>query len=227
MDSIIKLENINKIYNKGKSNAVFALKELSLEIERGDMLAICGTSGAGKSTLLNIIGCVDNPTDGKYFLEGEDISEASPKMLAKLRNARFGYVFQEYALINNRTVFDNVMVPLIFGNTRSFDIASRIKKTLEWLGISELRKSIVNELSGGQRQRVAIARALVNEPEIILADEPTGALDSKTGGDIMECLSEVNAAGKTVLIVTHSEKIAAQCKNRVDIEDGVLFTSPQ
>ncbi|NLA73734.1 MAG: ABC transporter ATP-binding protein [Clostridiales bacterium] len=222
MNSIIKLRHINKIYNEGKENSVFALKDLSFEAVKGDMIAICGTSGAGKSTLLNIIGCVDSPTDGKYYLEGEDISGASPKALAKLRNAKFGYIFQEYALINNRTVFDNVLIPLVFSKKYKYDTASRVKETLERLGIAKLRKSMVNELSGGQRQRVAIARALINEPDIILADEPTGALDSKTGTDIIECLKEVNDTGKTVLIVTHSERIASYCKKRINIEDGVL-----
>lgn len=225
MSAIIKLEQAEKIYNKGKSNMTHALRGVDLEINKGEMIAICGTSGAGKSTLLNIIGCVDTPTKGRYFLEGKDVSGATPKELAKLRNRRFGYVFQEYALINTRTVFDNVSIPLIFGNIRKRDIASRVEGTLELLGISELKKSVVNELSGGQRQRVAIARALVNDPEIILADEPTGALDTKTGSGILKCLGEINDAGRTVLLVTHDEKIAARCKRRIDIEDGILVGS--
>ncbi|MGI6744763.1 MAG: ABC transporter ATP-binding protein [Acutalibacteraceae bacterium] len=223
MSTVINLENLEKCYNKGKRNEVTALSGVNLEISEGEMIAVCGTSGSGKSTLLNIIGCVDTPTSGKYYLFGEDVSAASQKKLAALRNKCFGYVFQEYILLGNRSVYDNVSIPLAFSDVPSSRFSPIINEMLKKLGIYDVRKFSANALSGGQRQRIAIARALVNDPAIILADEPTGALDIKTGDMIMDCLCDINKSGKTVLVVTHDSKIAARCQRIITIEDGRLL----
>ena len=222
MDNIIEFINLGKVYNQNKPNEVHALKNVSLKIKFGEMCAICGTSGAGKTTLLNIIGCLDSPTDGKYILQGEDVAKFGDRKLAALRNKCFGYVLQDYGLIENRTIYENVKVPLVFSNVKSKDFRAKIWHSLKTVGLESLEKRSVSELSGGQAQRVAIARALVNSPDTLLADEPTGALDTAIGSSIMDYFQKINEMGTTVIIVTHNEKIAARCQRIIHIENGEI-----
>lgn len=220
--SILTLKNIGKIYNPGKANSCEALRGVDLDIERGDLIAVIGESGSGKSTLLHILGCLDQPTSGEMSFGGKRVNFKSAKKLAAYRNGRIGFVLQDFGLILNETAVENVCVPLLFSKTPFTKMKSRAKKALDTLNIGKLANKRVNQLSGGQKQRVAIARALVNDPEIILADEPTGALDSKTSSEIMNTLLELNERGKTVIIVTHDPKIAARCRRVVTITDGAL-----
>lgn len=220
--SILTLRNIGKIYNQGKANSCEALRGVDLEIERGELIAIIGESGSGKSTLLHILGCLDHPTSGEMRFCGERVSFKSAKKLAAYRNERIGFVLQDFGLILNETALENVCVPLLFSRTPFTKVKTRAKRALDALNIGKLANKRCNQLSGGQKQRVAIARALVNDPEIILADEPTGALDSKTSSEIVSTLLELNAAGKTVIIVTHDPKLAARCGRVVSIADGVV-----
>lgn len=222
MNDIICLENITKIYSYGKQNAFIALNNVSLELKSGEMCAICGTSGAGKTTLLNIIGLADTATQGQYRLNGEIIKSYSDKKLANLRNQYFGYVLQDYGLVSDETVYENVIIPLIFSKTKCKDYKTKAQKALEKVGIAELSSKNVNKLSGGQKQRVAIARALINEPTIILADEPTGALDEKTGQEIIQCFRDICNLGKTIVIVTHDRNIATRCDRIIEISDGKI-----
>ena len=191
MNTVISLKNITKTYAYGKPNEFTALNDVSLDLGLGEMCAICGTSGAGKTTLLNIIGLVDTATKGEYSLNGEIISSYSDKQLAHLRNQYFGYVLQDYGLISNETVYENVIIPLIFSKTKRKDYKSKAQKVLNNIGIAELSNKKIDTLSGGQKQRVAIARALINNPTVILADEPTGALDEKTGKEIINCCRDI------------------------------------
>ena len=220
--SILKLKNIGKIYNKGKQNACEALKGVDLSIERGDLIAIIGESGSGKSTLMHILGCLDEPTSGELLFDGKRVNFKSTKKLADYRNKKIGFVLQDFGLILNETALENVCVPLLFSNTSISKMRMRARSSLTLMGIGKLSGKRVNQLSGGQKQRVAIARALVNDPEIILADEPTGALDSKTSAEIVDVLLDLNAKGKTVIIVTHDPKIAKLCRRIVTISDGCL-----
>lgn len=220
--SIIKLENIGKIYNPSKVNSCEALRGVDLEIERGDLIAVIGESGSGKSTLLHILGCLDSPTSGEMSFGGKRVSFKSTKRLAAYRNEKIGFVLQDFGLILNETALENVCVTLLFSKTPFVKMKSRAKNALDALNIGNLANKRVSQPSGGQKQRVAIARALVNDPEIILADEPTGALDSKTSSEIVNTLLELNDSGKTVIIVTHDPKIAARCGRVVTIADGEL-----
>lgn len=220
--SILTLKNIGKIYNPGKSNSCEALRGAELEIERGDLVAIVGESGSGKSTLLHILGCLDAPTSGEMYFGGRRVNFKSTKRLADYRNKKIGFVLQDFGLILNETALENVCVPLLFSKTPFAKMKSRAKRALDMLNIGKLAGKRCNQLSGGQKQRVAIARALVNDPEIILADEPTGALDSKTSAEIVNTLLELNEKGKTVIIVTHDPKIAARCRRVITITDGNL-----
>lgn len=222
MSIIISLKNITKIYSYGKPNAFTALHNVSLDLNAGEMCAVCGTSGAGKTTLLNIVGLADIPTEGEYMLNGEIIKNFSDKKLASLRNRYFGYVLQDYGLISDETVYDNVIIPLIFSKTRRKDYKSKAQKVLNDVGIAELSSKKIDTLSGGEKQRVAIARALINEPTVILADEPTGALDEKTGKEIIRCFRDICNLGKTVVIITHDRDIANMCDRIIEISDGVL-----
>lgn len=220
--SIIVLENINKIYGKGE-NQNKALKDVNLTIEKGEFVAIVGTSGSGKSTLLNILGCLDRPTSGKYFLEGEDVINLSDKKIGKVRNEKIGFVFQDFNLINEKSILDNVIVPLKF--SRKFK-GSKKKKALEMLkniGLEGHEKKKPCALSGGEMQRVAIVRALINEPDIILADEPTGSLDKRNGNIVMDLFEEINNQGKTVIIITHDYDIASRCKRILNVDDGKIY----
>lgn len=220
---IIKIENLHKIYNENKPNAVHALRGINMEIEEGETVAIMGISGSGKSTLLHIIGCMDKATDGKYYLNGEDISGLNGKELAKIRNNEIGFVLQDYGLIENESVFQNVKLPLMFSEKYQYSkINARVKEVLGLFGIDEFYKKKVRDLSGGQKQRVAIARAVVNEPKIILADEPTSALDSATSEEILGVFDELHNMGKTVIMVTHDKRVADRMQRIVYIKDGII-----
>ena len=223
MNTVISLKNITKTYAYGKPNEFTALNDVSLDLGLGEMCAICGTSGAGKTTLLNIIGLVDTATKGEYSLNGEIISSYSDKQLAHLRNQYFGYILQDYGLISNETVYENVIIPLIFSKTKRKDYKSKAQKVLNNIGIAELSNKKIDTLSGGQKQRVAIARALINNPTVMLADEPTGALDEKTGKEIINCFRDICNSGKTVVIVTHDMNVAHQCDRIIEISDGVII----
>ena len=219
---MLKLTNIIKKYNEGKPNEVEALRGVDLTVEKGEMIAIMGPSGSGKSTLLNIIGCMDTLTSGSYLCDGEEVASLSQKKLANLRNKKFGFVLQDFGLLADRSVEENVMVPLLFSKESLKSSTKRIKPILENLGIADLAKRRANQLSGGQAQRVAIARALVNEPDVILADEPTGALDTHTSEDVVNIFKKLNESGKTIIIVTHNPEVAKACDKTYIIRDGLI-----
>lgn len=220
---MLKIENLTKTYNYKKSNAFTALKDVSLEVADGEMLAIIGKSGAGKSTLLHIIGCIDKFEKGSYTIDGTDVHSLSDNKLAKIRNEKVGIVMQDFALIDEYSVIENVMIPLNFSKKKLGKPKELAMKALERVGIADLAKKPVSKLSGGQKQRVAIARAIVNDPSFILADEPTGALDTKTSSEIMELFTELNKSGKTVIIITHDLTVADKCKRKVEISDGRII----
>ncbi|MGL4848581.1 MAG: ABC transporter ATP-binding protein [Clostridium sp.] len=219
--SIIKLENIVKIYGKGEG-VVYGLNKVDLEIEKGELIAIMGPSGSGKSTLLNILGCLDKPTSGEYFLDGSNIKELKGDKLAEVRSNNIGFIFQSFNLLNEKNVIDNILVPLKFSNKKIKNKKEKVKELLQTLGLTGLEKKKINLLSGGQKQRVAIVRALINDPDIILADEPTGALDKKNGEEVMKILTELAKKGITVIIVTHDLKIGQQCERIIKILDGKI-----
>lgn len=220
--SLLKLENVGKIYNKGKQNACKALDGVDLEIDKGDLTAIIGESGSGKSTLLHILGCLDKPTSGNIYFNNIKLNCNNARKLAAYRNREIGFVMQDFGLLLSETALENVCVPLLFAGVPLPKMKKRARAALELLGIGKLAGKRVDQLSGGQKQRVAIARALVNDPEMILADEPTGALDSKTSAEIVGVLLELNKKGKTVIIVTHDLKIAKLCRRIITITDGQL-----
>ena len=201
---------------------VFALRGVSLKIKRNEYVAIMGPSGSGKSTLMNIIGCLDTPTAGKYIFEGEDVSELTDNELAEIRNKKIGFVFQTFNLLARATALKNVELPLIYAGLHRHERLEKARKALEDVGLLDRITHKPNELSGGQRQRVAIARALVTNPSIILADEPTGNLDSKTGEDIMKLFAELWRKGNTIILVTHEEEIARHAHRIIRIRDGLI-----
>lgn len=220
---MIQIENLVKIYNKGKGNEFIALKGIGLTIEAGEMVAIIGKSGAGKSTLLHILAAIDSYDKGTYLVNDVSVGDLKEKERAAFRNREIGIVMQDYALIDEYTVEENVQVPLIFGKVKGSKVrAEKIAIALKSVGLDELASKPVRQLSGGQKQRVAIARALVNNPSFLLADEPTGALDSKTSGEIMDVLEKLNKEGKTVIIVTHDMEVAARCGRIIEISDGEI-----
>ena len=220
---MIEIKNLVKIYNKGKTNEFCALKGIDLSIEEGEMVAIIGKSGAGKSTLLHILAAIDSYDKGSYLVDGVSVGDLKEKDRARFRNQKIGIVMQDYALIDEYTIEENVQIPLIFGKVKGNDVRrEKIMTALENVGLAELAKKPVLQLSGGQKQRVAIARALVNNPTFLLADEPTGALDSKTSGEIMDVFEKVNHGGKTVIIVTHDMEVAARCGRVIEISDGEI-----
>ena len=220
---MIEIKNLVKIYNKGKTNEFCALKGIDLSIEEGEMVAIIGKSGAGKSTLLHILAAIDSYDKGSYLGDGVSVGELKEKDRARFRNQKIGIVMQDYALIDEYTIEENVQIPLIFGKVKGNDVRrEKIMTALENVGLAELAKKPVRQLSGGQKQRVAIARALVNNPTFLLADEPTGALDSKTSGEIMDVFEKLNQGGKTVIIVTHDMEVAARCGRVIEISDGEI-----
>ena len=218
----IILKNINKKYGKDESE-FYALRNISLNINNGEMVAIMGTSGSGKSTLLNIIGCIDIVTSGEYYLDGENVSFLDSKDLAKIRNSKIGFVFQYFALLNDYTIFENIELPLIKAKIKKKERIIIIEEYLKKFNIINQKNKRPKELSGGQQQRVAIARALVTNPDYILADEPTGALDKQTSESIMEILREINKQGKTIIIVTHDKDVAKNCDRIINIEDGQIM----
>ena len=220
---MIELKNIHKTYNRGMLNEVKALRGVNLKVEQGESLAVMGVSGSGKSTLLHIIGCLDTPTKGEYLLDGKEVSRLGNVELSRIRNRSIGFVLQDYGLVMNDNVFNNVVVPLIFNKEiRSKDRNSLVLNALEAMNIGSYMKTKVGQLSGGQRQRVAIARAIVNDPDIILADEPTAALDSATANEIMNVLQELNDRGKTIVLVTHDVNMANKMRRIVHIADGII-----
>ena len=199
------------------------LKGIDLSIEEGEMVAIIGKSGAGKSTLLHILAAIDSYDKGSYLVDGVSVGDLKEKDRARFRNQKMGIVMQDYALIDEYTIEENVQIPLIFGKVKGNDVRrEKIMTALENVGLAELAKKPVRQLSGGQKQRVAIARALVNNPTFLLADEPTGALDSKTSGEIMDVFEKLNQGGKTVIIVTHDMEVAARCGRVIEISDGEI-----
>ena len=220
-NQLIKLTNINKSYRNGDQE-LRVLKDVDLEVEEGEFLAIMGPSGSGKSTLMNIIGLLDRSSSGNYWLEGEEVSQLSEKKLASVRNDQIGFVFQQFFLLSKLNALQNVELPLIYAGVPSVKRKKLAKQYLEKVELAERMTHLPSELSGGQKQRVAIARALVNTPAIILADEPTGALDTKTGQQIMELLIELNNEGKTIIMVTHEPEIAAYAKRTIVLRDGVI-----
>jgi putative ABC transport system ATP-binding protein len=214
---VIEAESIVKTYTMG-SDTIRALDGVSVKIEKGEMVAIAGASGSGKSTLMHILGCLDRPDSGKYLLAGEDVSRLSKNHLAAIRNKRIGFVFQTFNLLPRISSLENVELPLLYaGESEAKDHA---KAALEKVGLGDRVKHKPNQLSGGQRQRVAVARALVTDPDIILADEPTGNLDSRTGEEIMKLFEELNAEGRTIVVVTHETHIARYCKRQIYLKDG-------
>ena len=220
---MIEIKNLVKIYNKGKTNEFCALKGIDLSIEEGEMVAIIGKSGAGKSTLLHILAAIDSYDKGSYLVDGVSVGDLKEKERARFRNQKMGIVMQDYALIDEYTIEENVQIPLIFGKVKGNDVRrEKIMTALENVGLAELAKKPVRQLSGGQKQRVAIARALVNNTTFLLADEPTGALDSKTSGEIMDVFEKLNQGGKTVINVTHDMEVAARCGRVIEISDGEI-----
>lgn len=218
---MICLQGISKCYPTADGQ-FYALKDVDLQIAKGESVAIRGRSGAGKSTLLHILGCLDTYSEGKYLLDGKDISDKSLAEAAKLRNRYFGFVLQDFSLINRESALYNVMSPMFFNNTPIREMRARAMAALEAMGIADQAKKNVLAMSGGQRQRVAIARAIVGDPPILLADEPTGSLDSATEEEIMRLLYDLNQKGKTLLIVTHDDSVAAYCGRTVTISDGKI-----
>jgi len=221
MAKIIQIEQLTKIYHLGKVK-VEALRGVSFEINTGDFVSIMGPSGSGKSTLMHIIGCLDYPTGGKYFLSGQDVNKLNDDQLALFRNQKIGFVFQEFNLLPKATILRNVELPLTYNNTHSKNKKQLAVQALEEVGLGDRLKHRPNEISGGQKQRVAIARALVNHPSIILADEPTGNLDSKTGQDIMKMIDKLHDEGNTIILVTHEAEIARYGKRIIHLKDGVI-----
>ena len=221
-DDVIRIEKINKIYHMGEMD-LHVLKSVTVAVKRGEMVAIMGASGSGKTTLMNIIGCMDRPTDGTYTLDGEEIAKATPDRLAYIRNKKFGFVFQSFNLLTRTTALENVELPLLYWNKiAAKDRESRAMGSLTRVGLADRVKHHPSQLSGGQQQRVAIARALVNEPQILLADEPTGNLDSKSEKEVMGIFHELHKSGLTVILVTHNQEIADHAQRTIRIRDGII-----
>lgn len=217
----IELKGIEKHYSIG-DETVKALDSLSLNIEKGEFIAIVGPSGSGKSTLMNILGCLDTPTSGSYFLDGESVENTKENDLSTIRNQKIGFIFQNFNLLTKLTAIENVELPLIYRGIKATERKRISMKSLEKVGLGERINHLPSKLSGGQQQRVAIARALAGNPPILLADEPTGALDSKTSKEIMKLLKELNAKGHTIIIITHDLEVAAEATRIVQIKDGKL-----
>jgi len=218
---IIKTENLTKDYETG-TQVVNALKGINLSVEKGEFLSIMGPSGSGKTTLMNIIGCLDSPTNGSYYLNNKSVSKLDDDELAKIRNEEIGFVFQSFHLLARNTAFDNVMLPLKYAGVSKEEATKRSNNVLDLVGLSSRSKHTPAELSGGQQQRVAIARALVNKPSILFADEPTGNLDSKTGQDVMKIFKDLNKNGQTIILITHEDSIAKQSNRIITIMDGLI-----
>ncbi len=222
-EKVIKINDIAKHYQVG-TQLVKALRTISLEIDKNEYVALMGPSGSGKSTLMNILGCLDTPTNGEYFLAGKDVSKMDDNALADIRNREIGFVFQTFNLLPRSTALENVMLPLIYAGYSKSERMTMAKNTLDNVHLADRMDHKPNELSGGQRQRVAVARALVNKPAIILADEPTGNLDSKTSIEIMALFEEIHNQGNTVIVVTHEEDIAKHAHRIIRLKDGEVFS---
>ncbi|CAM2394787.1 ABC transporter ATP-binding protein [Fusobacterium watanabei] len=219
---IITVDNINKTYKNG-SLELQVLKNISFKVDKGEFLAIMGSSGSGKSTMMNILGCLDNQYEGRYILDGIDISKSTENELSEIRNKKIGFIFQSFNLLPRLTALENVELPLVYSSIPKEKRHKRANELLEMVGLKDRTHHRPNELSGGQRQRVAIARALVNNPSIILADEPTGNLDSKSEGEIIEILQKLNKMGKTIVIVTHEPSIGKIAERKIVFKDGEII----
>ncbi len=220
-NSLIKISNIKRDFVLG-NEIVYVLKGINLEINKGEYVALMGPSGSGKSTLMNLLGCLDTPTSGSYILNGKDVSKMKDDELAEIRNKEIGFVFQTFNLLPRTTALDNVALPMIYAGHSKSERNTRATEVLTQVNLADRMDHQPNQLSGGQRQRVAIARALVNKPSIILADEPTGNLDSKTSVEIMNLFNEIHANGNTVILVTHEEEIAAYAHRIIRLRDGLI-----
>lgn len=220
--SIIKINSIMKSYQLG-GETVHALNNVSLEIQEGEFLAIIGPSGSGKSTLMNMLGCLDRPDSGTYMLDGNEIGKMNDNQLASIRNQKIGFIFQNFNLLGKLTALENVELPLLYAGVPTKERKERSIESLRKVGLIERAEHLPSQLSGGQQQRVAIARALAGKPSILLADEPTGALDSKTSKEILQLMKELNELGHTIILITHDLEIAKQAKRMVSIQDGQLF----
>ena len=218
-EEILRMENITKAYELGEEEFL-ALRGVDLVVDRGEFLAVLGPSGSGKSTLMNIIGCLDVPTSGEYYLSGKLIANESEKELARIRSKEIGFIFQSFQLLQRQTAYENVELPLIYANMPEHKRKERVEEMLEKVGLADKMYNLPNQLSGGQQQRVAIARAIATNPTILLADEPTGALDQKTGHQVMELFHELNNEGRTIIMITHDAKIASHAGRIVRILDG-------
>ena len=225
MSAVVQLDEIHKIYDSGEV-PVHAVRGVSLTIQRGEFVAVMGASGSGKSTLMNLLGCLDRPSKGRYLLDGTDVAGLDRNQLADLRNQKLGFVFQGFNLLSRTTARENVELPMLYGRRHfsSREIHQRALKSLDLVGLSQRADHFPNQLSGGQQQRVAIARALINEPQVLLADEPTGNLDSKTSVEIMGVFQKLNEQGITIIMVTHELDIARYCKRNLIMRDGRLVS---
>jgi putative ABC transport system ATP-binding protein len=219
---MLRLEKIGKSYKLGEV-AVPILRDINLTILRGDYTAITGASGSGKSTLMNILGCLEAPSEGHYFFDGRDVTSLSDDERSDLRNVRIGFVFQQFNLLSRLSALENVMLPMVYAGHPRRERRARARRMLEQVGLGDRLQHLPSQLSGGQQQRVAIARALVNQPELVLADEPTGALDSRTGREVMELIAKLHGEGITIVLVTHDASIAERSQRIVRIEDGRIL----
>ncbi len=221
MSKVIEMRNITRDFPLGHE-IIKVLKGIDLNVDRGEYVALMGPSGSGKSTLMNLLGCLDTPTSGSYVLNGKDVSKMSDNELAEIRNKEIGFVFQTFNLMPRTTALENVALPMVYAGASKSERTERAKEVLTNVGLADRMDHKPNQLSGGQRQRVAVGRALVNRPSIILADEPTGNLDSKTSAEIMGLINEIHAAGNTVIVVTHEEEIAAHAHRIIRLRDGMI-----
>lgn len=220
---MIEVKNLSKIYTMGKEK-VYALDNISINIKDGEFAAIVGPSGSGKSTLMNILGCLDVPTEGSYILDGKPVESLNDDQLAEIRNEKIGFIFQRYNLLTKLNVYENVEIPLIYLGLSSSERKQRIADALEQVGLSNRVHHKPTELSGGQQQRVSIARALATNPSLIMADEPTGALDSKTGKEVLALLQDLHKTGRTIVLITHDLSIAEKAERRIQIKDGHIIS---
>ncbi len=226
MDNLIVTENLVKIYTLGDYE-INALRGINLTIKSGEFVAIMGPSGSGKSTLMHILGCLDKPTSGKYILDGQDMSSLDRNSLAQIRNHKIGFVFQAFNLLSRTTAIENVELPLLYDGSSAKENVAKAKQALSMVGLDGREYSYPNQLSGGQQQRVAVARALINDPAIILADEPTGNLDTRTSVEVMEIFQSLNEKGITIVIITHETDIAAYTRRNITFRDGLIIKDEQ